>query len=68
MNWTNLLSKKFGITAIAVYLLATLAEKSPDIAFECICIIAGLAVVYMTSQTILDWKYGKNEKDDTLAK
>lgn len=63
MNITNLLSKKFGITAFAVYLLASLAEKNSDHTFECICIIAGLAVVYMISQTILDWKYGKAEKD-----
>lgn len=68
MNWQNLLSKKFGITALAVYLLSDLASKNQDMAFECICIIAGLSVVYTASQTVLDWKYGKNEKDDTIVK
>lgn len=56
-------SKKLMLVMWVVYFITGIAEKQPERAVECLYIMAGITGLYMTCQTLLDWRFGKKEID-----
>jgi hypothetical protein len=61
----KVLSKKFGIVFLAIWLLNGMAEKYADKATLCIWMMFGLTIAYCAWQAWWDWaNYRKDFLDD----